>query len=68
MGMVAVVRQVGMMVSMAIAMSSISIRMGSADHLMLSTYGSFVDTMHATFAICTVMCFIGVLCSLSRVR
>ena len=67
-GMVAVVRQVGMMVSMAIAMSSISIRMGSADHLMLSTYGSFVDTMHATFAICTVMCFIGVLCSLSKVR
>ncbi len=66
-GIVAVVRQVGMMVSMAIAMSCISLIMGSTDNLGPATYGTFVDTMHATFAICTVMCFVGALCSLARV-
>ncbi len=66
-GIVAVVRQTGMMVSMALAMTCIALIMGSADNLNPSTYGAFVDTMHATFAVCTVMCFVGVLCSLAKV-
>ncbi len=66
-GMVAVVRQTGMMVSMAIAMSCISLIMGSTDNLSPATFGAFVDTMHATFAICTAMCFVGVVCSLAKV-
>lgn len=66
-GIVAVVRQVGMMVSMAIAMSCISLIMGSTDNLSPATYEAFVNTMHATFAVCTAMCFVGALCSLAKV-
>ena len=66
-GIVAVVRQVGMMVSMAIAMSCISLIMGSTDNLAPETYGTFVDVIHATFSICVAMCFIGAVCSLIKV-
>ena len=66
-GIVAVVRQTGMMVSMAIAMSCISVIMGTTDNLGPETYGTFVTVIHATFSICVLMCFIGVICSLIKV-
>ena len=65
-GIVAVVRQTGMMVSMAIAMSCISIIMGSTDNLGPETYETFVTVIHATFSICVLMCAIGVICSLIK--
>lgn len=63
-GVVSVVRQTGMMVSMAIAMSSVSVIMGSADNLTPATYGSFVDVIHLAFSICVLMCAVGIACSL----
>ncbi|MCQ2084880.1 MAG: MFS transporter [archaeon] len=67
-GMVAVVRQTGMMVSMSISMSAIAIIMGSADNLNPSTYGAFIDVIHTTFAICLGMCIVGIICSLVKIK
>lgn len=65
-GMVSVMRQTGMMVSMGIAMLLISVTMGSADHLVPENYGAFVDVMHYAFAVYLVMCFVGMLVSMLR--
>lgn len=65
-GVVSVVRQTGMMVSMSIAMASIAVIMGSTDNLGPSTYGDFVDTMRLAFSICLGMCVVGILCSWFR--
>jgi hypothetical protein len=65
-GMVALVRQVGMMTSMGIAMCCIALIMGSADNLNPSTYGQFVDVIRAAFTICLGMCVIGTITSWFR--
>lgn len=65
-GMVAVVRQVGMMVSMAIAMTCISRIMGSADNLTPDRFAVFVDVIHVNFTICLAMCIIGAVCCLVK--
>ena len=67
-GMVSVMRQTGMMVSMGIAMLLISVIMGGADHLVPENYGVFVDVMHYAFAVYLGMCLVGMLASLLRGR
>lgn len=58
-GMVAVVRQTGMMVSMGIAMACIAVIMGSTDNLTAANYGAFVTVIHTSFAICLGMSVVG---------
>ncbi len=65
-GVVSVVRQTGMMVSMSIAMAAISIVMGSTDNLVQETYGAFVDTIRLAFSVCLCMCVVGIICSWFR--
>ena len=67
-GMVAVVRQTGMMISMSLAMASIAVMMGSMDNLSPATFGTFVDAMHVTFAVCLGMCILSAVCSLSKIE
>lgn len=66
-GVLAVVRQTGMMVSMSLAMAVISLVMGSMDNLTPDTYGSFIDVIHITFAVCVAMCIVGAVCSAIKV-
>ncbi len=67
-GVLAVVRQTGMMISMGVAMASLSIIMGSTDNLGPDTYGLFIDALHLTFGICVAMCAIGAICSSIKVK
>ncbi len=64
--MVAVVRQFGMLVSMGIAMGTISVVMGSLDALNPSTYGNFVTVIHTSFIISVFMCVLAMLASWFR--
>lgn len=64
--MVGVMRQTGMTVSMAIAMLFITLEMGSADDIVPANYGSFVDVIHMSFAVCLAMCIVGLIASLLR--
>lgn len=61
--MVAVMRSIGAVVSLAIAMMFISVCMGSADDLVPENYGSFVDAIHMSFAVCLAMCIACILAS-----
>lgn len=65
-GVVAVMRQTGMMVSMGVAMLFISVVMGGADNIVPENYGVFVDVLHYSFGICLAMCLVGMLASLLR--
>lgn len=65
-GMMAVMRQTGMMVSMGIAMLFISTIMGSMDNLGPDTYGLFLEVMKYSFSVCFVMCIIGAVTSAVR--
>jgi predicted MFS family arabinose efflux permease len=66
-GMVALLRQLGMMTSMTIAMCCISIMMGTADNLAdPSTFSSFVGALRAAFMVCLAMCIIGTMVSWFR--
>ncbi|MDR0508330.1 MAG: MFS transporter [Candidatus Methanoplasma sp.] len=65
-GMIALVRQLGMMTSMSVAMCSISIIMGTADNLGPATFGSFVTVLHVAFGICLAMCIVGTIISWFR--
>jgi MFS family permease len=59
-GMIALVRQVGMMSSMGIAMCSISVIMGSIDNLSdPATWESFVRVIEIAFSIYLAMCIVG---------
>ena len=66
--MVAVMRQTGMMVSMGIAMLFISVIMGSADDIVPGTYGSFIEVLRCSFAVCTIACILGAAVSMMRGR
>jgi MFS family permease len=65
-GMISVVRQIGMLISMGVAMLCISVIMGSTDNLNPSTYGDFVSVIRAAFAVCLSMCIFGTLVSWFR--
>lgn len=65
-GMVAVVRQTGMMIAMGIAMACIAVIMGSTDNLGPAMYGMFVTTIRLTFAISLVLAVIGAIASWTR--
>jgi MFS family permease len=58
-GMIALVRQVGMMTSMGVAMCCIAMIMGSMDNLNPSTFEQFVDVIRAAFSVCLAMCIVG---------
>jgi MFS family permease len=65
-GMLSVVRQVGMLTSMSIAMLSISVIMGSADNLNPSTFDDFIDVIRVAFVVCLGMCITGTIVSWVR--
>ena len=65
-GVLAVMRQSGMMVSMGIAMLYISIIMGSADNLVPETYDLFMEVIRYSFLTCFFMCVIGTITSAVR--
>ena len=65
-GMVGVMRQTGMMVSMGIAMLFISVIMGSTDNLGPDTYGLFLEVMKISFIVCVIMCVVGTITSAVR--
>ena len=62
-GMIALVRQLGMMTSMTIAMCSISLMLGSTNVIIDSSnpeyFAQFVTVLQLAFGICLVMCIIG---------
>jgi len=64
-GMIAVVRQIGMMTSMSVAMCCIALIMGSADNI-VAPYEDFIDVIRAAFAICLAMCVAGTVLSWFR--
>ncbi len=59
-------RQIGMMVSMGIAMFFITTIMGSTDNLRPETYGLFLQAMTTTLSVCLAMCIIGTITSALR--
>ncbi|AGI47649.1 Arabinose efflux permease [Thermoplasmatales archaeon BRNA1] len=64
-GVVALVRQTGMMVSMGFGMACISFIMGSTDNLGPDTYDLFIDVIRLAFSICLVMCILALICCLT---
>ena len=64
--MVSFMRQTGMMVSMGIAMTFISVIMGTADNLIPENYGDFLDVMFWSFLVCLAMCIAGMAASYLR--
>lgn len=67
-GMVTVMRQTGATTSMAIAMLSISLAMGSSDGISPENYGAFVDAMHLAFSVCLGMCLVSIAASMLKGR
>ena len=65
-GVVSVMRQAGMMVSIGIAMFFITIIMGSMDNLNPDTYESFLQVISYSFTVCLAMCIIGAVTSAFR--
>ena len=66
-GMIALVRQVGMMTSMGIAMCCIVMIMGTMDNLDdPSTFGQFIEVIRAAFTVCLGMCVVGTIFSWFR--
>ncbi len=61
-----VMRQTGMMVSMGIAMTYITVIMGSTDNLGPETYGLFLQVLELSMITCFIMCIIGTMASISR--
>ncbi len=65
-GMIAVMRQTGMMVSMGIAMLFITVIMGSTDNLGPDTYDTFLEVMKYSMVTSFIMCVIGTITSAVR--
>ncbi len=65
-GVMAVMRQTGMMVSMGVAMLYISVVMGSMDNLNEDTYDSFIEVIQLSFITCFIMCIVGAITSAVR--
>ncbi len=62
-GIMALSRQIGKAVSMSIAMCTITVIMGSIDNLNPSRYENFINVMQISFAICLIVCIIGIIIS-----
>lgn len=65
-GMVAVMRQSGMIISMAVCMSAISIYVGGTDLLGPEMYPEFLTAMRVSMLVCAGFAFVGVLFSWFR--
>ena len=65
-GVVAFMRQTGMVVSMGICMFFITTIMGSTDNLNPETYGLFLQVMSISMTVCLVMCIVGTITSAFR--
>ncbi len=65
-GLIAALRQAGMMISMGVATCLIAIYMGSTSQLTPENYGTFVDVMRYAWAICIGFCVLGMLFSWFR--
>ena len=65
-GVLAVMRQTGMIVSMGIAMFFITTIMGSMDNLRPETYEAFLQVMSYSFMVCLAMCIVGMITSAFR--
>ena len=61
-----VTRQSGMMVSMGIAMATITVMMGSADHIVPDRYPEFVEVFRFSFLLCFGMSMVALAASLLR--
>lgn len=66
--MVSVMRQTGMLSSMGIALTIISLVMGSADNIALGNHDEFMDVMRIVFTLYTILCTSGVVLSLTKKR
>jgi EmrB/QacA subfamily drug resistance transporter len=64
-GMVGTMRSIGMMTSMAIAMTALSIFMGRVQ-VTPEVYPQFLESMTAILSVFVVLCIVGVFASLSR--
>jgi MFS family permease len=62
-GSIAMMRQLGMTVSMGVAMCCISVILGSTDNIQSDTFGDFILVMRTAFAVCLAMCVAGTLFS-----
>jgi MFS family permease len=58
-GVISVMRQVGMMSSVAIVMCMISVTMGTAATIDPDMYGAFIDAVRYSFAVCFALAVIG---------
>ncbi len=65
-GSVSLMRQIGMMTSMGIAMCCISLILGSTENINPATYGDFINVMRTAFSICLIMCIVGTFISWFR--
>lgn len=65
-GIVAVMRQVGMIISMAVCMSAISIYVGGTDMLGPSMYPEFLQALRVSMIFCAGLALVGVLFSWFR--
>ena len=65
-GIVAVMRQVGMIVSMAVCMSAISIYVGGTDMLGPAMYPEFLQALRVSMIFCAGLAFVGVVFSWFR--
>jgi len=59
-GLVSVMRQVGMMSSLAIVMCMISVFMGTTSNIEPAMFGAFIDVIRYSFAVCFCLAFVGV--------
>ncbi|HJK11650.1 MAG TPA: MFS transporter, partial [Methanocorpusculum sp.] len=65
-GIVAVMRQAGMIISMAVCMSAISVYVGGTDMLGPEMYQEFLQALKVSMIFCAVLAFVGVLFSWFR--
>jgi len=65
-GIVAVMRQAGMIISMAVCMSAISIYVGGTDMLGPAMYPQFLQALRVSMIFCAGLAFVGVLFSWFR--
>ncbi|MCL2143712.1 MAG: MFS transporter [Methanomassiliicoccaceae archaeon] len=58
-GVISVMRQVGMMSSVAIVMCMISVMMGTTANITPDMYGAFIDSVRYSFAVCFMLAVAG---------
>ena len=63
---VSVVRQIGMLISMAVCMAAISFFVGGSDMLGPSVYAEFVEALRVSMIVCTGLAVVGIFFSWFR--